>query len=243
MEDPLTKALRENPAWRDAIVCENMKVVYLPLAKVNCTGLKRLFMRLDKDPRWDSDFRTLHDCEKNFLRNKSKEKQLEILFNPNWVIFAVIREPFTRFKSCFLDKCGPNGDVDVYKGLSAEEFVDKVCSGTIRENHSMTQTDCLGYPAMLSYIDMFGTLETLSQDLDSLCSAAKFNPEKFKMILQSGWGKDKQQPFLKVRAQHATDSTKKTEVFTESQRKRILQFLKPDYLNFTYAIPDTLWDA
>lgn len=233
----IARALAEAPAWRDAIVCEKMKVVYLPLAKVNCTGLKRLFMRIDGDPRWCSDYRTLHDCNKNFLRNLPEHKQQLVFYSSDWKIFTVVREPYTRFKSCFLDKCGPNGDVDVYKGLSAKDFVNKVCGGEIRENHSMTQTECLGIPSMISFIDIIGTLGTLEGDLHKLCAATHFDHRQFMELLQSGWGSDKKQPFFKVRAPHATDSAKKENIFGDVDSfdvKRIMQFLKPDYDNFAF---------
>jgi hypothetical protein len=118
---------------RDGMVCEPLNIVYLPVPKVACT-LFATFIALES--RLGSDF---DPGRHNIHGYRQREPRLQLthmrlLNDPRYFRFTVVRDPFSRLVSAYVDKLvkpiqeGSSWATDERCGnFSFEEVVKRMC--------------------------------------------------------------------------------------------------------------------
>ncbi len=180
---------------RDSTISRHLDYGYLPISKSANTFLKRLLWQLEHEngfarPLNDNYF-SIHNIGWKYANDescpwvpieKNMKKQFQIEWSNRSLRFSVVRNPFTRLLSAYLDKIGnqktkskqllfrhlnliPNFDP---LSLSFEAFVD-IVAGTrdaYLNKHWMPQIRCLA-PHYLTY-SYIGHFENMEDVLDRL---------------------------------------------------------------------------
>jgi hypothetical protein len=134
------------------MVSESHKLLYIPVAKCACTSLKSMMVQLAAvdNPKLVMDL-GVHLITDHFntgvqLKDKPIELAREILASDQYFKFSVIREPFERLVSAYLEKfvykrhsqrnlvhtrpvisaVQRTPDIDLQKGISFDEFVQYI---------------------------------------------------------------------------------------------------------------------
>ncbi len=91
-------------------VAENVKLLYLPIAKNGCSTLKRLMVELsdlpDRDRLLAGDIHQTTDRSRSGIQLKDREEAAAraLLADPGYFRFVVLREPIDRLVSAYLEK-------------------------------------------------------------------------------------------------------------------------------------------
>jgi len=110
---PLSNALMRSPTSQ-AMMVEDLRLVYLPLAKNACSSLKRMVASLggvELEPGEDIHIKL--DTNRTGLQfaDRSEEDIRKALSGPDWMRFVVIRDPFDRLVSAYIEKFVLHRDV------------------------------------------------------------------------------------------------------------------------------------
>lgn len=102
----LSHALHRAPTSQ-AMLVDELNLVYLPIAKNACSSLKQLVAALggvELGP--DEDIHIKLDTNRTGLQfaDRSEEDIRQALTAPDWMRFAVIRDPFDRLVSAYVEK-------------------------------------------------------------------------------------------------------------------------------------------
>ena len=107
-----TSAIIDNSSWplNSLLVSQKHRVIYTPIAKNANTSLKRLFVRLSGYPQSDEilagDVHTYLTSNPTGLSlcDYSPEEATQILGDPEYFRYVVLRDPLVRVVSAYLDK-------------------------------------------------------------------------------------------------------------------------------------------
>ena len=107
-----TSAIIDNSSWplNSLLVSQKHRVIYTPIAKNANTSLKRMFVRLSGYPQSDvilaGDVHTYLTSNPTGLSlcDYSPEDATEILSDPDYFRYVVLRDPLARAVSGYLDK-------------------------------------------------------------------------------------------------------------------------------------------
>lgn len=93
---------------KQAMMVDDRKVLYLPIGKNACSSLKTLVAELGGLPRLQpgDDIHVLLDKGPNnlFLLHRSETDIQTMLSDPSWMRFAVLRAPYDRLVSVYVEK-------------------------------------------------------------------------------------------------------------------------------------------
>lgn len=102
----LVSRLRGQPRWpyRTYLVLKHLKLVYCPIPKVASGNLKRWFLLESHIPRtaWCED---RVDGIHTYVHQRFGLQDLSVLHDRSYYKVALVRNPFARLVSAFLDKC------------------------------------------------------------------------------------------------------------------------------------------
>ena len=97
--------------WPNAqlFVVENRRILFQPVAKNGCTSLKSLMVDLSDIPDKAAVRERVHEATDSantglHLKDKSAENVARILAAPGYFRFAVVRDPFDRLVSAYVEK-------------------------------------------------------------------------------------------------------------------------------------------
>ncbi|CAM9523251.1 unnamed protein product [Discosporangium mesarthrocarpum] len=102
-EEPPSVVLHSSKDFRGTLSLKTEKIVYCPIQKVACSEWLKVFRWVDGQANWEKPLHVKHGL--NVLRDLELEAANSILNSPEWLKFAVVREPLERLLSCFLQKC------------------------------------------------------------------------------------------------------------------------------------------
>lgn len=103
---PLSHALNRSPTSQ-AMMVDDLKLVYLPLAKNACSSLKRTVATLggvELQPGEDIHIKLDTNTTGLQFADRSEDEIRHALFSPDWMRFVVIRNPFDRLVSAYIEK-------------------------------------------------------------------------------------------------------------------------------------------
>ncbi|CAN0421047.1 unnamed protein product [Ectocarpus sp. 12 AP-2014] len=86
-----------------ALALKSERIVYCPIQKVACTEWIKVFRWIDGHEDWTEPRHQKHGLD--VLEKMDVQRGNQILNSPDWLKFAVVREPAQRLLSCFLQKC------------------------------------------------------------------------------------------------------------------------------------------
>lgn len=138
--------------YNTMMVAEEHRLMYIPVAKCACTSLKSMMINLAGVEHIDHAIKLgVHQVTDRFntgvqLKDKPMDRARDILASDQYVKFAVVREPFERLVSAFMEKFVHNRDsarnllhtrpiisqvqgtteIDLQRGISFDEFVDYI---------------------------------------------------------------------------------------------------------------------
>lgn len=142
--------------------------------------------------------------------------------------FTVVRDPYTRVLSAYLDKirCNENGKaiavaqhlrLPLHKAPTFSDFIDYLERGGLRKNaHWCRQVDLIPYP--IKMLDHIAKMESLEMELPAILNAIFCS--RINMITA-------------VRS-HATDSRREHPLLNVAVRKRIYDLYRADFRQFGY---------
>lgn len=189
----LSQALYRSPTSQ-AMLVDDLKLVYLPIAKNACSSLKRLVASLggvELEPGEDIHIKL--DSNRTGLQfaDRTEEDIRDALSTPDWMRFVVIRDPFDRLVSAYIEKfvlhrdeprieetVGPayravfgHDDLtqeDFERGISFREFVEFIMRQDPRDldSHWQPQSEQLGHIAFTHLYDV-RELDALAADLQA----------------------------------------------------------------------------
>ena len=93
---------------RSTFVVPEYKLIFFAFPKVACTEWKRMFMRMNNNPKWckleghDIHKRSMNQIQ--ILRDFAPDVATEMMISDEWTKAAIFREPKERVLSAFLDK-------------------------------------------------------------------------------------------------------------------------------------------
>lgn len=160
----VARALPFHQRWPalQVFVVDSRKLLYLPIAKNACTTLKTLCVELsDLPPAEKAEI--LHEVHGQTdgrrtglqLKDRSLAEVSEVLTAPGWMRFAVVRDPYERLVSAYVEKfvirrerkgsitapvvaamqnAAHPGEADLAKGISFAAFLEFVLSA---EHHTL----------------------------------------------------------------------------------------------------------
>jgi hypothetical protein len=134
------------------MVSEQHRLFYIPAAKCACTSLKSMMVELAGVTHYERAISLgVHRVTDHFntgaqLKDQSMEKAREMLASEQYLKFAVVREPFERLVSAYLEKFVYNrenarnlqhtrpvisevrdtADIDLRRGVSFDEFISTI---------------------------------------------------------------------------------------------------------------------
>lgn len=189
----LSHALYRSPTSQ-AMLVDDLKLVYLPIAKNACSSLKQLVAGLGGvDLQPGEDIHIKLDTNRTGLQfaDRSEEDIRKALSGPDWMRFVVIRDPFDRLVSAYIEKfvlhrneprieetVGPayrsvfdHEDLtpeDFERGISFRDFVDFIVQHDPRDldSHWQPQAEQLGH-IIFTHVYEVGNLEALAADLQA----------------------------------------------------------------------------
>lgn len=189
----LSHALHRSPTSQ-AMLVDELKLVYLPIAKNACSSLKQLVAALGGVTLGpDEDIHVKLDRNRTGLQfaERSEDEIRHAMTAPGWMRFAVIRDPFDRLVSAYVEKfvlhrhelrieetVAPayravfgRGDLtpaDMARGISFREFVEFVLQQDPRDldSHWQPQVEQLGHIAFTHLYDV-RELDALAADLQA----------------------------------------------------------------------------
>lgn len=135
--------------YNTMMVAQEHRLMYIPVAKCACTSLKSMMVELAGVEHSDQAIKLgVHQVTDRFntgvqLKDKPMDLAREILASDQYLKFAVVREPFERLVSAYLEKFVHNRDsarnllhtrpiisevqgtteIDLQRGISFDEFV------------------------------------------------------------------------------------------------------------------------
>lgn len=199
VEDPpepwptLSDALHRAPTSQ-AMLVDDLKLVYLPIAKNACSSLKQLVASLGGvDLEQDEDIHIKLDSKPTGLQfaDRSEDEIRHALSAPGWMRFAVIRDPFDRLVSAYVEKFVLHRDeprieetvgpayravfgheeltpADMARGITFREFVEFILGQDPRglDSHWQPQSEQLGHIAFTHLYDV-RELDALAADLQA----------------------------------------------------------------------------
>jgi hypothetical protein len=138
--------------YNTMMVSEQHKLFYIPVAKCACTSLKSMMVELAGVTHYERAISLgVHRVTDHFntgaqLKDQSMEKAREMLASEQYLKFAVVREPFERLVSAYLEKFVYNrentrnlqhtrpvisevqdtADIDLRRGISFDEFISTI---------------------------------------------------------------------------------------------------------------------
>ena len=93
---------------KHAMMADEKKVFYLPIAKNACSSLKTLIAELGGMPKLksDEDIHAILDSKPNnlMLLHRNESDIQVMLSDPSWMRFAVLRDPYDRLVSLYVEK-------------------------------------------------------------------------------------------------------------------------------------------
>jgi hypothetical protein len=179
---------------------ENARILYIPIAKNACSSLKRLMVELSDLPGRDAmlkgDIHSATDKARNGIQLKDRDENAarRLLADPGYLRFTVLREPFDRLVSAYLEKfvvnrdgAGnretarpvvaavqgvPPGEADFETGITFRQFAEFILTATDRlDPHWCPQSDYLAEVPLGRLYTIEG-LDLLQRDLTRHCGAA-----------------------------------------------------------------------
>lgn len=185
MLDVLSQNLRK--AWYTryptAVLCHRFKLMYFPVPKVATSSIRRLIAQMEGRP---ADGDPHHDIVLDSLWAK------DFCTHGDYLAFAVVRNPWDRLVSCFMDKVagrpadGTRGRTDVHSGfarynrifgrrlfdaeMSFDAFVDVVSRipDMLADEHFRAQYRLLSTPNGTPLATRIITFERLHADMSAL---------------------------------------------------------------------------
>lgn len=187
----LSQALYRSPTSQ-AMLVDDLKLLYLPIAKNACSSLKQLVASLggvELEPGEDIHIKL--DGSRTGLQfaDRSEEDIRHALTAPGWMRFAVLRDPFDRLVSAYVEKFVLHRDEprieetvglayravfgrdeltpeDFERGISFREFVTFILheNPKVLDPHWQPQSEQLGNVAFTHVYDVKG-LDCLVDDL------------------------------------------------------------------------------
>jgi hypothetical protein len=97
----------KRPPTCQAMMVDDLKLMYLPIAKNACSSLKRMVASLGGlELRKGEDIHHKLDAEKTGLQFEDRSDQdiRAALSDPNWMRFVVLRDPLDRLVSVYVEK-------------------------------------------------------------------------------------------------------------------------------------------
>lgn len=97
----------KRPPLHQVIMLDDLKIMYLPIAKNACSSLKRVVAELGGlHLNWTEDIHRKLDNENTGLLffNRDDEDIRTALSQPGWLRFAIIRNPLDRLVSVYVEK-------------------------------------------------------------------------------------------------------------------------------------------
>ncbi|MFA8387891.1 MAG: sulfotransferase family 2 domain-containing protein [Pelagibaca sp.] len=187
----LSQALYRAPTSQ-AMLVDDLRLVYLPIAKNACSSLKRLVAALggvDLGPGEDIHIKLDTNRTGMQFADRSEKDIRKALSEPDWMRFVVIRDPFDRLVSAYIEKfvlhrtdpriedtVGPAYRTvfgrdeltpeDFERGISFRDFVDFILQQDPKDldSHWQPQAEQLGHIAF-THVYEVGNLEALAADL------------------------------------------------------------------------------
>lgn len=145
--------------------------------------------------------------------SRAEVDQIEHMFR-----FAVVRNPFTRTLSAYLDKVERRAR-EAQRESSFDEFLQGLASGKLYRNaHWAPQSSLLLLP--FEDFDFFGKVESLDSDLDYIRARIS--------------GKPADEPLKSFRANATGAGTKLREYYDESSVRMVLELFHADFELFDY---------
>lgn len=178
---------------KNFIVNEQNTFIYVPVPKAACSSIKMMIFLLSCHEK-DSDYRNevlnkprlLHysALQPFLLSNYSHSMAQQLINDPSYFKFTIVRNPFSRLVSAYLSKLVRNQDLaitnpivktvyqqqnlepDYLKGISFRQFIHYVCNSEDQalNEHWRPQYRILGD----INLDFIGRFERLKQELNFL---------------------------------------------------------------------------
>jgi len=170
----------------------------------------------------------IQEIKDNYFTRPSALSKSEVKQLNNYYKFTIVRNPYNRLWSAYLDKILPREAIQrklvidkLNKNsedlISFDEFLTFLETGGLRLNsHWAPQIDFLVFP--INEYDYIGKIETFKEDLEKIMFNI-FNIENPEI--------------LSIR-EHKTISNKKALAMTEDQKKRIYTLYKEDFTQLNY---------
>ena len=95
-----------NP-YNGPIVIPEYKLIFLTIPKVACSEWKRMFLRMNHNPKWCASHYSVHTFNDNHykrLHHYPPKQARFMMTSPEWTRAVFVREPKERILSAFLDK-------------------------------------------------------------------------------------------------------------------------------------------
>lgn len=228
---------------RDSTISQNLDYAYLPISKAANTFLKRLLWQVEHENGFaralDDNYFSIHNIGWKYASDETSpwvpiEKGMFTEFQQAWskrrLRFSVVRNPYTRLLSAYLDKIGSQKEKSKHHlfrhlnsvpnfdplSLSFETFVD-IIVGT-RDSHLnkhwLPQINCLA-PSYIS-CNYIGHFENMDDILDRLRAHFPKNANSIKNMNT---------------AVHKTNSSSLTQEYYGDEKiaKKVYSRFKPDF--------------
>lgn len=188
---PLSRSLNRSPTSQ-AMIVDDLKLIYLPIAKNACSSLKRMVAAMggvDLLPGEDIHIKLDKNSTGLQFADRSEDEIRHALSSPDWMRFVVIRDPLDRLVSAYIEKfvlnrnhprieetVGPTyravfkkDDLDAEdfaRGITFREFVEVILAETPKalDFHWRPQSEQLGNIAFTHIYDV-RQLDDLVADL------------------------------------------------------------------------------
>ena len=188
------------------MILRDERVIYLPIAKNACSSLKTLMAELGGLPPLErrEDIHVKLDTERTGLLFKDlPDAEIEAaLTEPGWFRFAVVREPFDRLQSVYIEKFVKNravpgqwihtapvvarvrdvaepGPEEMARGITFAEFLGDVLSMPPEQLDPHWRPQALSFERVAyTHLYTLGALDLLAEDLSRHLGRPALLPEK-----------------------------------------------------------------
>mmetsp|Transcript_1368 Transcript_1368/g.2494 ORF Transcript_1368/g.2494 Transcript_1368/m.2494 type:complete len:348 (-) Transcript_1368:27-1070(-) len=243
-DDNGTLVLRE-ANFIGTLVAPRFRLMMCTIPKNACSKLRSLMLRLNSDSDFAFDLKPPRSVASTWttfaqvrhahlqLKNLTRSEIERVINDESWLKIAVVRNPYTRILSAWLDKVA-SGKIRIGKLSHNSTFQDyvrvleKTRAWELNE-HIRDQIYMCGFNA-IDYTVIAKT-ETLREDLECISSALNFTS-----LIQSGWGAKGKSELLKSRTGHETGANRKLEAYyTPELASIVYNRYRADFDAFGYS--------
>lgn len=164
------------------VFLKNLNAIYIPIAKVANTSLKKHFLQIDKS------------YGPKYLKQVHSIPLKKVPIKTNYFRFAFVRNPFSRLVSCYKNKINLSQKKaskalliypGIYPKMSFKKFIlaiNKIPRKQM-EGHFALETDYLFTEKGKKKVDFIGKFENLEKDMKKLYKKLKIiNPPKLEFL-------------------------------------------------------------